>query len=307
MLRGEVARAQDARAKAEADAERSRSRADELERAAARGRARLERTAEELQLARDDAASARAELETLRQAVAEAPVPAVAADEPVEPGERAGPVEPSGALEAPVLPVAALDALDRAAGAASSLAAALSALVSSLTAGAAEDGAGTGVAASTARIERQKAVQRRALRYPRGMHAGTPEADAWLLTEAGASVVVDGYNVAKLGWPDLPLADQRDRLLGLLDDLACRYGTAVQVVFDGADVGPVRARPRRCVAVRFSPPSVLADDVIREIVAARPPDEAVVVVTNDQAIVRDVRSAGANVVTSGGLLTVARR
>jgi predicted RNA-binding protein with PIN domain len=96
-------------------------------------------------------------------------------------------------------------------------------------------------------------------------------------------------------------------LLDLVDDMACRHGTDVRVVFDGADVGPVRTKPRRRVAVRFSPPSVLADDVIREIVAAHPAEEAIVVVTNDQEIVRDVRSAGANVVTSGGLLTVARR
>ena len=67
------------------------------------------------------------------------------------------------------------------------------------------------------------------------------EADAWLLTEAEATVVVDGYNVAKLGWPDAVLADQRERLLDVLDDLACRYATTVQVVFDGADVGPVRS------------------------------------------------------------------
>ena len=85
--------------------------------------------------------------------------------------------------------------------------------------------------------------RRRALRIPRGMHVGTPEADAWLLTEAEAAVVVDGYNVAKLGWPDAVLVDQRERLLDVLDDLAARYGTTVEVVFDGADVGPGRARP----------------------------------------------------------------
>jgi hypothetical protein len=57
------------------------------------------------------------------------------------------------------------------------------------------------------------------------MHVGTAEADAWLLTEAEAAVVVDGYNVAKLGWPDAVLADQRERLLDVLDDLATRYST----------------------------------------------------------------------------------
>ena len=139
------------------------------------------------------------------------------------------------------------------------------------------------------------------------MHVGTPEADAWLLTQAEAAVVVDGYNVAKLGWPDAPLTEQRERLLDALDDLAARHSTPVEVVFDGADVGPVRSTRRRRVSVRFSPAAVPADDVIREIVASHPPGEAIVVVTNDRAVAHDVRTAGANVVSSEGLLAVARR
>jgi predicted RNA-binding protein with PIN domain len=115
------------------------------------------------------------------------------------------------------------------------------------------------------------------------------------------------YNVAKLGWPDAVLADQRERLLDVLDDLATRYSTTGEVVFDGADVGPVRSARRRRVAVRFSPPQVLADDVIRELVASYPHTDPIVVVTNDQAVAHDVRAAGANVVSSDGLLAVARR
>jgi predicted RNA-binding protein with PIN domain len=89
--------------------------------------------------------------------------------------------------------------------------------------------------------------------------------------------------------------------------MACRYHTSVQVVFDGADVGPVRGERRRRVAVRFSPSTISADDVIREVVADTPSIQPVIVVTNDAAIVRDVRAAGANVVSSEGLLRVARR
>ena len=120
-------------------------------------------------------------------------------------------------------------------------------------------------------------------------------------------MVVDGYNVAKLGWPDAALPDQRERLLDVLDDLVHRHSTTVEVVFDGADVGPVRPARRRRVGVRFSPPSVLADDVIRELVAGHPSTDPIVVVTNDRAVAHDVRAAGANVVTSDGLLAVARR
>jgi len=52
---------------------------------------------------------------------------------------------------------------------------------------------------------------------------------------------------------------------------------------------------------------VSADDVIRDEVAALPARTPVVVVTNDQAIVVDVRSAGANVVSSDMMLAVAGR
>jgi rRNA-processing protein FCF1 len=41
--------------------------------------------------------------------------------------------------------------------------------------------------------------------------------------------------------------------------------------------------------------------VIRDEVQRLPPTRAVVVVTNDQEIVRDVRSMGANTMTSGQL------
>ena len=74
------------------------------------------------------------------------------------------------------------------------------------------------------------------LRLPGGVWADSSEAALHLLRSPGVLLVVDGYNVAKLGWPQLALADQRARLLDALDELAARYGTDVRVVFDGADV-----------------------------------------------------------------------
>jgi len=52
---------------------------------------------------------------------------------------------------------------------------------------------------------------------------------------------------------------------------------------------------------------VIADDVIRAEVQALPASTPVVVVTNDQAIVADVRADGANVVASDMLLAIAGR
>ena len=44
----------------------------------------------------------------------------------------------------------------------------------------------------------------------------------------------------------------------------------------------------RGVRVVFSPEGVIADDVIRQLVAAEPRGRVVVVVTSDQALARDV-------------------
>ena len=56
------------------------------------------------------------------------------------------------------------------------------------------------------------------------------------------------------------------------------------------------------IRVVYSPVGVTADDVIRSEVDRLPHDRAVVVVTNDRAIVRDVRAAGANVVPSNAFI-----
>jgi len=118
-----------------------------------------------------------------------------------------------------------------------------------------------------------------------------------LLRTPEARVIVDGYNVAKLAWPALELVDQRECCIGVLEDLVRRTGADVHVVFDGADVRGASAG-RRLVRVEYSPAGISADDVIRSEVAGLPMTTPVVVVTNDQAIVNDVRAAGANSIGS---------
>ncbi len=124
---------------------------------------------------------------------------------------------------------------------------------------------------------------------------------------SGALVLVDGYNVAKLGWPALDLAEQRERALDAADDLARRFGTEMAVVFDGSDVIGAHSTRRRLVRVRYSPAGVTADDVIRAEVGTTDTSRAVVVVTNDGAVRRDVAAAGANTVSSDAFLDVALR
>jgi hypothetical protein len=140
-----------------------------------------------------------------------------------------------------------------------------------------------------------------------GAVAGDPaRAAEHLLRSAGVLVLVDGYNVAKLAWPDDSLARQRERCLDLVDDLARRFGTDFTVVFDGADVIGAHTTKRRLARVVYSPAGTTADDVIRAEVGATPADRPVVVVTNDQAVRRDVAAAGANWVSSDAFLAVAR-
>ncbi len=102
-------------------------------------------------------------------------------------------------------------------------------------------------------------------------------------------LVVDGYNVTKAAWPTAPLEAQRSRLMGALAPLVARTGAETTVVFDAADTDhrPPVAAPRG-VRVLFSPRGVIADDVIRDLVAAEPAGRVVVVVTADQEIARDV-------------------
>ncbi|HEU5035937.1 MAG TPA: NYN domain-containing protein [Nocardioides sp.] len=123
-----------------------------------------------------------------------------------------------------------------------------------------------------------------------------------------ARLVVDGYNVSKAAWPSSSLEAQRIRLLQSLAPLVARTGAETTVVFDAAENDhrpPVNAP--RGVRVLYSPRGVIADDVIRELVAAEPEGRVVVVVTADQAVVRDVTRDGARVVPPEGLLDLLSR
>ena len=150
-------------------------------------------------------------------------------------------------------------------------------------------------------------ARRQPLALPGGVFADTVQAATHLVRQPGVTLVVDGYNAAKLGWPDETLPLQRERLLDALDELVARHGTAVHVVFDGADVPVAPLRRRRRMHVEFSPPGVPADDVIVDLVATIPADRPVIVATNDNEVRTGARRGGANVISSQQLLAAARR
>ncbi|MEO7397702.1 MAG: NYN domain-containing protein [Ilumatobacteraceae bacterium] len=148
--------------------------------------------------------------------------------------------------------------------------------------------------------------RRTPIAIPGGLYGDSVAAADHLLRVPKVCVVVDGYNVAKAAWPHLDLIEQRERCIDTLEDVARRLGADVRVVFDGADVVGASSG-RRLIRVQFSPMGVTADDVIRAEVGALPAHVGVVVVTNDQAIVNDMRPAGANVVSTTTFLALAGR
>ncbi|MFJ9736136.1 NYN domain-containing protein [Streptomyces sp. NPDC101171] len=124
-----------------------------------------------------------------------------------------------------------------------------------------------------------------------------------LLALPQAHLVVDGYNVTKTGYPQMPLEKQRLRLLGQLSTLAAQTGAEVTCVFDGAELAaPVLLAPPRGVRVLFSKPGVTADELIRQLVRAEPPGRPVIVASTDREVADGVARAGARPVASAVLL-----
>jgi len=135
------------------------------------------------------------------------------------------------------------------------------------------------------------------------------EAADHLFRVSGIAVLVDGYNASQLGWFELPIAEQRRRLVDALTELAVRTGADISVVFDGADpVWPAAVLTTvRLVRVSFSPAGVEADDVVLARVAGLDPFRPVLVASSDRRV-RDGSSAlGANVISSAQLLAALRR
>ncbi|CAL9424470.1 NYN domain-containing protein [Streptomyces levis] len=137
----------------------------------------------------------------------------------------------------------------------------------------------------------------------RALSEHDPQVLDQLLALPQAHLVVDGYNVTKTGYPQMPLEKQRLRLLGQLSQLAAQSGAEVTCVFDGAELAaPVLLAPPRGVRVLFSKPGVTADELIRQLVRAEPPGRPVIVASTDREVADGVARAGARPVASAMLL-----
>jgi predicted RNA-binding protein with PIN domain len=179
-----------------------------------------------------------------------------------------------------------------------------------------EDGDGSSAGAAAATPSRGPRAVRRVrppapqpVPLPPGIFDDSVEAAEHLVRVPGVILLVDGYNVSQLGWPDLPIAEQRTRLADALAELSARTGAEVTIVFDGAETAypsivPGTARPVRVV---FSPPGVEADDVVIGRVAELRPFRPVAVASSDRRVQAGAAQSGANVISSPQLLAVLRR
>jgi hypothetical protein len=117
-------------------------------------------------------------------------------------------------------------------------------------------------------------------------------------------LLVDGDSVAKMGWPSLPVAQQRDALVSYLADLSSSTGVSPDVVFDGR-IGEEEALPAsRAVRIRLSTstPPIEPAAALDELVDAYPEQWPIAVVTDDPDLTRSVQDRGATVLNNGQLL-----
>jgi predicted RNA-binding protein with PIN domain len=140
---------------------------------------------------------------------------------------------------------------------------------------------------------------------PPGLLAESPEGLAGMLAARDVVLLVDGYNVAFVAWPDASAADKREHVVRGLVDLEHRYGCEIVCVFDGD--GTERAPLRRTgVRVVFSAAGEDADHVIVRTATEMPAHRPVVVASSDGSVRAGCEAAGATVVPSAVLVSLAR-
>jgi predicted RNA-binding protein with PIN domain len=149
-------------------------------------------------------------------------------------------------------------------------------------------------------------ARRQPVPVPPGMLADAPEAVDAMLRTPGVVLLIDGYNVSMEGWSELGKTEQRDRLIAAVHALHLRTRCNVTVVFDGANVGPVRSARQPGVRVLFSDEGEEADDLIVEQLGSLPVAAPVLVVSTDGWVRTETERLGARAIPAHALLRVLR-
>lgn len=132
-------------------------------------------------------------------------------------------------------------------------------------------------------------------------HVGAPDEVALLntlLSIPRMHVIVDGYNVTKTAYPEIPLERQRARLVHGLAGLAAQSGAEITVVFDGTERLLGLTKSPRGVRVLFSRGDQIADQLIAELVRSEPPGRPLTVVSSDKEVVQRALNADAHTISS---------
>jgi YacP-like NYN domain-containing protein len=282
----------------------ARARVEELEADLAEAvRRRGEAEAQVKAEARRATAEQRARTEAVRLAAEAAAAPEAA------PAPPPGP-DPAAVAEAAATAARLAEAISAAAGLtdtlreAADLAGRLGRLLDPNATGEPASGPAPASEGATARSERPR---RSPVQIPPGMMADTPEAAEAMVRTPGLAVVVDGYNVSMLAWPEMRVAEQRERLFGALAEFQLRTRVEVTLVFDGAAVAGVRPPRKPGLRVVFSAPGQEADEVVVQEVGARSLDVPVLVVSSDAWVRRRAEGFGAQVLPSAVFLALLRR
>lgn len=139
---------------------------------------------------------------------------------------------------------------------------------------------------------------REPIAIPGGRYGSDVEVAKYLLSLDGIVVLIDGYNVAKTQWPDVPALALRERLIEIVESVVRSTGVRVHVVFDGDDGVVGWTGARRLVNVHFSRGGDSGDDLMRRLARAFPDEQPIVAVTTDRELANSLRHLGANVIAS---------
>ncbi|MFV0523995.1 MAG: hypothetical protein ACK5RL_05795 [Acidimicrobiales bacterium] len=143
---------------------------------------------------------------------------------------------------------------------------------------------------------------RRQIDIPADLHHDEVELARHVVSSPDVVLLVDGDSVAKLGWPSLPVAQQRDALVSYLGDLADSTGVAPDVVFDGR-IGDEDGLPAsESVRIRLSTPPTEPAAALDELIDAYPEQWPIAIVTDDTDLGQTAVSRGATVLNNGQLL-----
>lgn len=144
--------------------------------------------------------------------------------------------------------------------------------------------------------------QRRQIEIPPEVMRDEVEMARHVVSSPDVVLLVDGDSVAKMGWPSLPVAQQRDALVSYLADLSATTGAAPDVVFDGR-IGEEESLPAsRAVRIRLSTPPTEPAAALDELVDAYPEQWPIAVVTDESQLGQSASDRGAVVLSNGQLL-----